>query len=69
MATVPGELLFKEMQGFGASYEEAPDEAKALTAGGECAQRISDMPRVEELIGRIIGEAEEVLRLAPSNIA
>ena len=43
------QLLLKEHEGFQASYAENPEESKALTAGGECAQRVSDMPKVEEL--------------------
>ncbi len=68
MSTMPMELLLKEIKGFMASYEENPDEAQALTAGGECAQRISDMPRVEDLINRIVAEAEQVLKSAPSKV-
>lgn len=68
MASVAGELLLKEMQGFAASYEDDPDADKALTAGGECAQRIQDMPRVADLIDRIIVEAKNALQSAPSNI-
>lgn len=68
MSSVPGELLLSEMQGFAASYEENPDEDKALTAGGECAQRIDDMPAVEELIEKIMTEAVEALRAAPSHV-
>jgi enoyl-[acyl-carrier protein] reductase II len=68
MASVAGELLLKEMEGFGASYEENPDEDKALTAGGECAQRINDMPKVEDLMRKIIEEAEEALQKAPSKV-
>jgi enoyl-[acyl-carrier protein] reductase II len=69
MSSVPVELLLKEMQGFGASYEDEPNEDEALTAGGECAQRINDMPAVKELIDRVINEAEEALKAAPSNVS
>jgi enoyl-[acyl-carrier protein] reductase II len=68
MASVKPELLFKEHQGFEASYAEQPDEAEALTAGGECAQRIDDMPGVRELIERITREAEAVLHATPSQV-
>ena len=68
MASVAGELLLKEMEGFGASYEDNPDKDKALTAGGECAQRINDMPSVADLMDRIIVDAEEALQNAPSKI-
>jgi enoyl-[acyl-carrier protein] reductase II len=69
MSTVPVELLLKERDGFMASYAENPDENKALTAGGECAQRITDMPRVEDLIGRIVREAEDILNTLPSKVS
>jgi NAD(P)H-dependent flavin oxidoreductase YrpB (nitropropane dioxygenase family) len=68
MSTVPVELLLKERDGFNASYAENPDENRALTAGGECAQRITDMPRVEDLIGRIVKDAEDILNTLPSKV-
>jgi len=68
MSTLPPELLLKEMEGFAAAYAEEPDEAKALTAGGECAQRINDMPKVEELIERTVKEAEEILKTIPAKV-
>ena len=61
ISTVKLELLLKENEGFQASYVDKPDESKALTAGGECAQRIGDMPRVGELIARITEQAQEIL--------
>jgi NAD(P)H-dependent flavin oxidoreductase YrpB (nitropropane dioxygenase family) len=69
MSTLPVELLLKEHEGFQASYVEDPDENQALTAGGECAQRITDTPKVEELINRITREAEEILNTLPSRVA
>jgi hypothetical protein len=50
------------------SYAENPDESKALTAGGECAQRVSDMPKVEELFIRITRQAREILETTPSKV-
>ena len=67
-STVKRELLLKEHHGFQASYAENPDESQALTAGGECAQRVSDMPKVEELITRITREAREILETTPSKV-
>jgi enoyl-[acyl-carrier protein] reductase II len=67
-STVNRELLLKEHHGFEASYQENPDESKALTAGGECAQRVSDMPKVEELIQRITREARKILETTPSKV-
>jgi enoyl-[acyl-carrier protein] reductase II len=54
-----GDLIGKELEGWVAAYEG--DDDRALTPGGECAQRIDDLPTVNELVGRIIGEAEETL--------
>jgi len=68
MSTVRRELLVKEHAGFQASYAENPDESKALTAGGECAQRISDMPTVRELITRTTEQAKEILETMPSKL-
>lgn len=68
MSTVKRELLSKEREGFQASYEENPDESKALTAGGECAQRVHDMPKVEELIDRITKEVKAILENVPSKV-
>jgi len=68
MFTVPLKLLLKQRDGFMASYAENPEESRALTAGGECAQRITDMPRVEDLIGRIVKEAEDILSTLPSEV-
>jgi enoyl-[acyl-carrier protein] reductase II len=68
ISTVKRELLLKEHEGFQASYTANPDESKALTAGGECAQRIGDMPTVRELIARITEQAEEILETTPSKV-
>jgi hypothetical protein len=34
-------------------------------AGGECAQRINDLPTVEDLVRRIVKEAEEGIAKLP----
>ena len=33
------------------------DESRALYAGGECAQRINDMPTVQAMVDGIVSEA------------
>jgi hypothetical protein len=38
-------------------------------AGGECAQRINDLPTTEELVKNIVREAEEVLAKVPKHLA
>lgn len=41
------------------------DPGKAMMAGGECAQRINDMPKVQDLVDNIIKEATDILQQAP----
>lgn len=62
-STVPQELIQSEIAAMNAVY--AGDESKALLAGGECAQRISDLPSVEDLVKRITEEAGEVIAKLP----
>lgn len=57
------ELMDYERDGINATY--AGDETKAMYAGGECAQRIDDMPTVQELVDRIVGEAKDILTNLP----
>jgi enoyl-[acyl-carrier protein] reductase II len=54
--TVSPELIESEIESMNAVY--AGDEEKALLAGGECAQRIDDLPAVDELVQKIMKEAE-----------
>ena len=65
-STVPPELIESEIAAMNAVY--AGDESKALLAGGECAQRINDLPSVEDLVGRIVKEAEEVIAKLPRRL-
>ena len=60
------ELLATEAEGLAGAY--SGDEENALTAAGETAQRINDMPTVKELIDRIIGEAEGIMKNLPKKI-
>jgi enoyl-[acyl-carrier protein] reductase II len=64
--TVPRELLDSEYAAMNAVY--AGDESKALFAGGECAQRINDLPTVENLVNRIVQEAHHVLAQLPMRV-
>ena len=52
-------LIENEIEGMNAVY--AGDDSKALIAGGECAQRVDDLPTVQELVDRIVNEAEKVI--------
>ncbi len=65
-STVPAELIESEIAAMNAVY--AGDESKALLAGGECAQRIHDLPAVEDLVQRIMREAEERLAQLPGRL-
>jgi hypothetical protein len=38
------------------------DREKAMMAGGECAQRVNDLPKVQDLIDRIMREATGIVR-------
>ena len=52
-------LINYENESIKAVYEG--DKEKAMMAGGEVAQRITDMPKVEDLVRNIVKEAEETL--------
>ncbi len=61
-------LIANEIEGMNAVY--AGDESKALIAGGECAQRVNDLPKVQELVDRIVKDAENIISgLAKKHIA
>jgi len=66
-AGVLGLISSSEIAAMNAVY--AGDESKALLAGGECAQRIHDLPPVEDLVKRVAREAEEVLAKMPGRLA
>lgn len=65
-STIPMELIENEIEAMNAVY--AGDEEKALLAGGESAQRVNDLPMVEELVERIVKEAEEVIKNLPKRV-
>jgi enoyl-[acyl-carrier protein] reductase II len=66
LTSIPGRVLMAEMKGFAATF--AGEEENALYAGGECAQRITDMPTAAELVERIMKETEEVIRELPKSV-
>ena len=53
------ELIRYEIEGMNAAYRG--DKEKMLIAGGECAQRVDDLPPVQELVGRIMKEGTEIV--------
>ena len=63
LASIPPELYQSEVDAMNAVY--AGDENKALLAGGECAQRIDDLPTAEELVERIVKDASDTIQDLP----
>ena len=63
LATIPPELYLNEIEGLKAVF--AGDETKALLFGGECAQRIDDLPAVADLVKEIVKEASDILEALP----
>lgn len=67
LATIPQELYQSEIDGIHAVYKG--DAEHALMAGGECAQRIDDLPTVQDLVDRIMKEATEIVRNFSKHLA
>lgn len=65
-STIPYELIINEIEGINAAY--AGDESKAMIAAGECAQRIDDLPPVQELVDRIIKDATDIIQNLPKRV-
>jgi enoyl-[acyl-carrier protein] reductase II len=61
--TIPMELIENERKGISAVY--AGDKEKALMAGGECAQRVHDLPAVQDLVDGIIKDAAGIVKNLP----
>ena len=61
--TVPIEMYTRERDGINALFDG--DREKSLMAGGECAQRVEDLPSVQDLVTRIVDEATEIARGFP----
>jgi hypothetical protein len=40
-----------------------------MMAGGECAQRVDDLPPVRELVDRIMNDATEIVKNMHKNLA
>jgi NAD(P)H-dependent flavin oxidoreductase YrpB (nitropropane dioxygenase family) len=58
--TIDMSLIQFEIESIKAVYEG--NKEKAMMAAGEAAQRINDMPRVADMVEKIVKEAEETLR-------
>ncbi|MCP4753036.1 MAG: nitronate monooxygenase [Proteobacteria bacterium] len=57
------QLIANETAAINATYEG--DESRALMAGGECAQRVEDLPPVQELVDRIVNDAVGIIEGLP----
>jgi NAD(P)H-dependent flavin oxidoreductase YrpB (nitropropane dioxygenase family) len=56
------ELVAYEREGIKATGRG--DRERAMMAGGECAQRVEDLPKVKDLVDRIMQEATDILQNA-----
>jgi len=62
--TIDMSLIQFEIESIKAVYEG--NKEKALMAAGEAAQRINDMPKVADMVEKIMKEAEAALRSVPA---
>jgi enoyl-[acyl-carrier protein] reductase II len=60
MATLDLKLIEFELESMQAAYDG--DKGKALLAAGEAAQRINDMPKVNDLVQVMVKDAEDILK-------
>jgi enoyl-[acyl-carrier protein] reductase II len=60
-------LINYEIESIQAVYEG--NKEKAMMAAGEAAQRINDMPKVQDLVDRIITEATEIVKNMPRRLS
>jgi enoyl-[acyl-carrier protein] reductase II len=63
LTTVPADLLISEREAIDAVC--TGEREKALMAGGECAQRVKDLPAVQDLVDGIIDGATNIVRELP----
>jgi enoyl-[acyl-carrier protein] reductase II len=60
MMTIDMNLIMFELDSMKAAYDG--DKEKALLAAGEAAQRINDMPKVNDLVQGMMKETEGILK-------
>jgi len=60
MASVSPNLIQYERDAIQAVCEG--NEQKAMMAGGECAQRVNDMPKVKDIVDKTIKEATDIIK-------
>lgn len=58
--TIPMWLIGKELEGIDAT--RAGDTEHAMAAAGECAQRITSLPKTKDMIEGIMADTEEILK-------
>jgi len=56
-------LIENEVKGINAVRDG--DEENALVAGGECAQRVNDLPKVQDLVDKIMKDAVSTIKKMP----
>jgi len=66
-STMDMSLIRYEIESIKATFEG--DREKAMMAAGEVAQRINDMPKVDDMVQEIMKEAETILRNVPKLLA
>ena len=67
MRTVSLEFIRAEREAINAVFRGESD--KALMAAGECAQRVNDLPTVQDLVNDIMRQAEGIIRGFPKYLA
>ena len=65
--TMDMSLIRYEIESLKATFEG--DKEKAMMAAGEVAQRINDMPKVDDMVQEIVKDAETILRNVPKLLA
>ena len=65
-ATIDMSLIQYEIESIKAAFEG--NKEKALLAAGEAAQRIKDMPKVNDMVQEIVRETEAILRDIPKKL-
>jgi enoyl-[acyl-carrier protein] reductase II len=65
--TIDMSLIQYEIESIKATYDG--DREKAMMAAGEVAQRINDMPKVNDMVQQIVTETETILRNVPKMLA
>ena len=59
-SSIPMELLTFERYGIAATYKG--DVEHAMAGAGECAQRITDLPKTKDMVEKVMGDAETIIR-------